>query len=156
MLVRAYRSPDAQGVANCFYDSVHGLGLFGYGPRQIAAWAPARPDPAAIDARAADGRLTLVAVDEADGVLGFGEMEADGHIDRLYRRPEPETKGVGAAILDKLIAEARAQGLDRLWVEASELARPLFARRGFRLVERRDFEHNGVPIHNFAMELRLE
>jgi len=38
-----------------------------------------------------------------------------------------------------------------LFVEASELAKPLFERRGYAVEARRDFEVDGVPIHNWLM-----
>jgi putative acetyltransferase len=40
-------------------------------------------------------------------------------------------------------------------VEASEPARRFFLKRGYAVLERRDFEIGGVPIHNYAMERRL-
>ena len=54
---------------------------------------------------------------------------------------------------------ARALGIIRLYAEASELARPVFARAGYALLHRRDFtipfEGGAVAIHNYAMEKRL-
>jgi putative acetyltransferase len=46
--------------------------------------------------------------------------------------------------------QARQRHLARMLTEASELARPVFARAGYRLLHRRD-----VPIHNCAMEKHL-
>jgi putative acetyltransferase len=62
---------------------------------------------------------------------------------------------VAPALLQALLGRAESAGLPRVFVEASELARGLFERHGFRLVARRDFEVRGVPIHNYAMERRL-
>jgi putative acetyltransferase len=45
--------------------------------------------------------------------------------------------------------------MKRLFVEASEIAKPFFASRGFALIRRKDFEVDGVPIHNYAMEKHL-
>ena len=54
---------------------------------------------------------------------------------------------------------ARALGAERLYTEASELARPVFARAGYALLSRRDFTipaaDGAVAIHNYAMEKRL-
>ena len=97
---------------------------------------------------------TLVAVDDADQVIAYGDLEADGHIDHLYCSPEAAGSGAAGAVLDALLA--RAEGLPRLYVEASELARGLFERKGFVVERRRDFEIRGVAIHNYAMARRLE
>lgn len=102
-----------------------------------------------------DGRTTLVAVDVSGDVVGYGDLEPNGHIDHLYCRPEAAGAGVASKLLDELVARAKSAGVMRLYVEASELARGLFERKGFTLLRRRDFELRGVQIHNYAMERLL-
>lgn len=152
--LREYRAGDAPAMAQLYFDSVQALGLRRYSAAQVAAWAPAPADPDAVHARASDGRLTLVAVDETDAVIGYADLEPDGHIDHLYCRPDAAGAGVAEALLDEILARAAAAGMARLYVEASELARGLFVRKGFIVVCRRDFELRGVAIHNYAMERR--
>ena len=154
--IRRYQPGDAAPMARLYFESARQLGPRRYSPAQVEAWAPAPADPAGVHARATDGRLTLVAVDEQGDVIGYGDLEADGHIDHLYCRPDAAGRGVAGAILDGLIADAASRdALRRLHVEASELARGLFERKGFTVLARRDFEVRGVPIHNYAMELIL-
>jgi hypothetical protein len=43
----------------------------------------------------------------------------------------------------------------RLFVEASEVARPFFSAKGFLLIGRNDFEIYGVSIHNYITEKHL-
>ena len=156
MRIRPYRPEAAPALSALYYESVHGLGALRYSPAQVAAWTPAPADPAATNSRARDGRLTVVAEGQAGRVVGFGDINADGHVDRLYRSPAPNACGVGAVLLDRLLAHAAEQGMARLTVEASEMARGLFERRGFHVVERRDFERNGVMIRHYAMALALD
>ena len=150
MQIRPFRSCDAAALAALFHASVREGGLLHYSPDQVAAWSPAPPDPAAYHARAARHCL-LVAVDEADRPIGYGDLRPDGYIDHLYCHPDRIGRGVGGALIAALEAEARRAGLPALWVHASEGARLLLARRGFRLDHRRDFAINGVAIHNFHM-----
>jgi putative acetyltransferase len=152
--IRAYQAGDASAMARLHYDAVHTLGPRGYAPEQLAAWAPAPLDPAVVHARAVDGRVTLVAVNNEGEVVAYADMEADGHIDQLYCRPDVAGSGVASRLLDALIDRALAAGMRRLYVEASELARPLFERKGFALLYRREFDLRGVAIHNYAMERR--
>jgi putative acetyltransferase len=151
MPIRRYRPEDAALVAELFHLSVRVLGARRYSAEQTAAWSPVQPAPETVDARACDGRVVLVATDADGKIVGFGELEADGHIDRLYVHPDAAGTGTAAELLDALLALAAEQGLARLHVEASELARGLFERRGFRVLHRRDFELRGVPVHNWAM-----
>lgn len=151
-VLRPYHPADAGQLAELYFDSVRQLGARRYTPAQVVAWAPAPVDPSVVHARASDGRLTLVAVDPEGRVLGYGDLEADGHIDHLYCRPEAAGCGVASALLDALVASPAAIHAGRIYVEASELVRGLFERRGFTTRHRRDLVVRGVPIHNYAMD----
>ncbi|HTI66550.1 MAG TPA: GNAT family N-acetyltransferase [Caulobacteraceae bacterium] len=150
--IRPYTSSDAASVAAVFFNAVRDIGPLGYTPDQVAAWAPEVSAPSGFDARANDGRTTFVAVNPSGDVVGYADLELNGHLDHLYCRPDAAGCGIGGALVDALLARASAQGLNRVYAEASEIARPLFERKGFRCVERREFVLRGVPIHNYAME----
>lgn len=150
--IRAYQDGDAPDMAGLFYASVRQLGARRYTADQVAAWAPRPPDPAALHARATDGRMTLVAIDPAGAVVAWGDLEPDGHLDNLYCRPDAAGTGVASVLLNELLSRASARGITRVHTSASELARGLFERAGFIVLERRDFELRGVPIHHYVME----
>ncbi|WP_334177294.1 GNAT family N-acetyltransferase [Pseudoxanthomonas sp.] len=152
--LRPYRPDDAAALSDLYARSVRHYGPRAYTPAQIAAWAAtARVERTA--ARCSDGRHVRVAQDDAGRVLGFGDLEADGHLDYLYVAPEAEGLRIGSLLYAALEAHAHQQGIARLHVEASELARPLFERRGFTLIARNDLVLAGVAIHNYRMEKRL-
>jgi putative acetyltransferase len=153
--IRRYEARDAGALADLYRRSVEQIGPKDYAEEQVRAWAALGPSPAQIDARAADGRTTLVAVDDTDQPQAFGDLEPDGHIACLYCSPEAAGKGITAALYDRLEEIAREQGMQRLHAEASEAARRFFLRKGFVVIARRDLEIAGVPIHNYAVEKRL-
>jgi putative acetyltransferase len=153
--IRTYEPRDAAGVADVFYRSVREVALSYYTPDQVEAWAPERPDTERVHLRSSDGRLTLVAADEQDRVVAFIDLEPDGHVDHLFCAPEAAGRHIASRLYDGIEAAAREQGIGRLYTEASELARPFFERKGFVLLERRDWELRGVPIHNYRMEKTL-
>ena len=155
MRIRPARPDDAPALAALFHAAVHGIAAAHYTPAQVNAWAPEVPDPARFAARAADGRTLLVAADDGDAPLAYGDVEADGHIDHLFCRPDAAGTGVTAALYEAIEAAARRRGIARLYTEASEPARRFFLKRGFRVLERNDFELGGVAIHNMRMEKAL-
>lgn len=97
----------------------------------------------------------FVATDECDEPLAYGDLEADGHIDHLFCRPDVAGTGVTSALYDRLENIGRDLGLQLLYVEASEPARRFFERKGFTALMRREFPIRGVLIHNYYMEKRL-
>jgi putative acetyltransferase len=102
-----------------------------------------------------DGRRGLVAIDDDGRLIGFTDIEADGHIHFLYVAPDARGQGVADVLLDAIEAVAVEARITRLYSEASEAARRFLIRRGFVVLHRRDFEVGGVPIHNYAVEKRL-
>lgn len=154
MQIRPFRPTDADALADLFHASVREAGIRDYSSEQVAAWSPVRPDPARY-LQQAENRTFLVAVDELDQPIGYGDLEPDGHIDHLYCHPERVGTGVGAALYKALEATAQEKGFPRLFVEASEAARRMFARYGFQIDGRQEFVRNGVLIHNYRMSKRL-
>jgi putative acetyltransferase len=155
MNVRPFKPDDAPALTALFHAAVHEIARLYYSRAQVNAWAPEVPDPAQFRARAADGRTVLVAVDDKDAPLAYGDVESDGHIDHLFCRPDAAGTGVTAALYAALEAAARARGIGLVYVEASEPARRFFLKQGFDLIGRHDFEISGVAIHNFEMEKKL-
>jgi putative acetyltransferase len=153
--IRTYERRDAAGVADVFYRSVREVALSDYTAEQVRAWVPGRWDDEREHRRSGDGRLVLVAADESGHVVAFVDLEPDGHIDRLFCAPEAAGRGVASRLYDAIETAARAQGIERLFTEASELARRLFERKGFTVLERQDKILRGVPIHNYRMAKAL-
>lgn len=154
--VRPYRDGDAGALAAVFERAVRAIAGRDYSPAQIEAWIGAEPREARFREKMVDGRRCWVAVDEAGRVTAFVDLEANGHIDFLFADSAVAGRGVTSALLDVLEQAARDHGLSRLHVEASEPARRFFLKRGYSVVRRRDFDIGGVPIHNYAMERRLQ
>lgn len=150
MLIRSFKPSDADVLASLFHMSVRHAAILDYSPEQVAAWSPSKPDAAAY-LRPAEGRTFLVAVGDDGAIIGYGDLEHDGHIDHLYCRPDKIGTGVGSAIYAALEVSAKDAGMTSLFVEASEAARRLFERRGFQVDGRNDLTVGGVAIHNYRM-----
>ncbi len=151
--VRPWELADASALSALYAASVRELGARDYSTAQIEAWASLTPSAEGLAARMADGRTRLVAIRQV--IVGFIDIEPDGHIDLLYVAPEAAGQGVARLLLETAAALMPLCGTSRLYAEASETARPVFERLGFRVTARRDFEVAGVAIHNWAVEKPL-
>lgn len=155
MRIRKYREDDCSNVTAIFVNAVTVTGLRGYSPEQVRVWAASGASDDATRERCGDGRLVLVAVNVDDRAIAFIDLEDDGHIDMLFCLPQWTRRGIASALYEKLENIAHQRGMNRLYVEASEIAKPFFARKGFALLRRKDFEMEGVAVHNYAMEKLL-
>jgi putative acetyltransferase len=156
MRVRRFDQRDATALAHIFFCAIHEIASSHYSAEQIRAWAPNVPDPQRFIARGADGRVLLVAVDEDDQPLAYGDIEPNGHIDHLFCRPDLAGTGVTAKLYEALEEAAKKLGIRELFVEASIPAQRFFTKRGFTTKARNDFDLERVPMHNFRMVKQLE
>lgn len=155
ILIRPFEACDADALATLFHMSVHEAGIRDYSAQQVAAWSPSKPDPERYLRQAKD-RTFLVATDENGQPIGYGDLEADGHIDHLYCRPDKIGTGVGSALYTSIENTAKKMGITLLFVDASETAWRFFEHCGFRIDARNDFTINGVAIHNYRMSKRID
>jgi GNAT superfamily N-acetyltransferase len=151
--IRDYQAGDAPEIARLFFETVRSVNRTDYSDEQVEAWAPGVPDPEGWHARMA-GRRTLVAEEDGE-VVGFAELEGDGHLDMLYVRKDAVRRGVGRRLYRTVEREARGLALGRIFTEASITARPFFERHGFRVVREQTVMVRGVPMTNFAKEKPL-
>src|SRR5881398_2034549 len=91
--LRPYRPDDAPALLALFRDTIRRVNSWDYSPAQIAAWASDDIDTVSWFGRFA-GRFVAVA-DEAGRPVGFAELEADGHIDRVYISANHQRRGIG-------------------------------------------------------------
>ncbi|HIF94684.1 MAG TPA: GNAT family N-acetyltransferase [Myxococcales bacterium] len=152
MLIRDYDPEDANEVADLFHDSVHGIDSPTLSPAQLEAWAPTPPDYPAWRTRLTIKMPYLACSDGK--IIGFIELEADGHIDCFYTHADHQRQGVGAALYAHLLAQAGVREIVDLYVEASEIARPFFEKSGFALGKRNRIERGGEILTNYSMTLK--
>ena len=96
MKLREYRASDCPELTRLFYDTVHSVCAGEYTPEQLDAWADGRPDLKAW-ARSLSAHDTLVAEEEGR-ILGFGDMTAEGYLDRLFVHREAQGRGIASAL----------------------------------------------------------
>ena len=86
--------------------------------------------------------------EENKKIIGFGDIDKTGYLDRLYVHKDYQRRGVAAAICDGL--ERAVPG--KIITHASITARPFFEKRGYKVVREQRVERRGVLLVNFIME----
>lgn len=155
--LRPYRPADCASLAALFYDTVHTVNAKDYTNAQLDAWADGNVDPYAWNASFLS-HTTYVAViyhrnDTFERIIGFGDMDATGYLDRLYVHKDYQGQGVATAICDRLEEEIQT---DAFSTHASITARPFFEKRGYTVVKAQQVVRKGVSIRNYVMRKRIE
>ena len=93
-----------------------------------------------------------LALGPADVVIGTGRLTPDAHIGRMAVAREWRGKGVGSAILQALLKEARAAGYAAVVLHAQVHALEFYGRHGFA-VHGPEFLEAGIPHRVMMIEL---
>jgi len=152
--IRPMAQCDARAVEAIMLAAIREIGSRRYSAEQIEAWH-GRATNFDVAARVDAGASVLVAADSDDVPVAYALIERDGHFDHLYCHPRHSGNGLGTRLIAAAEDLAAQLGVRRLFTEASELAAPVFERAGYAKLHRRDFDLDGVAIHNFAMEKQL-
>ncbi len=147
MTLREYASGDCPRLATLFYETVHAVNAGDYTPAQLDAWADGAVDEHAWDAFFLAHR-TLVAEDRGQ-IVGFGDMDPSGYLDRLYVHKDHQRQGIATLLCDALEQGCCAP---KFTTHASITARPFFEGRGYRMVRPQVVQRRGVLLLNYVME----
>jgi len=146
MVIREYQSSDCEVLAELFYNTVHTVNVKDYTKKQLDVWATGNVDLEKWN-QSFEEHYSLVAIDN-EKIVGFGDINKAGYLDRLYVHSEYQRKGIATAICNQL--EHAVQG--NIVTHASITARPFFEKRGYKVIKEQQVERRGVFLTNFIME----
>lgn len=147
MEIRCYQSSDCKEIVALFYQTVHTINAKDYCQDQLNAWAPDHISLEQWDQSLKDHN-TLVAVE--DGIIvGFGDIDNHGYLDRLYVHKAFQNRGIATALCNQL---ERFGSPSSIVTHASITAKPFFEHRGYQVVQKQTVERNHVLLTNYRME----
>lgn len=145
MMFRMYNTSDCEFLAELFYQTVHNVNAKDYTKEQLDVWATGQVDLEKWN-QSLQEHYSVVAVD--DGIIvGFGDIDKTGYLDRLYVHKDYQRQGIASAICNQL--EQAVQG--DITTHASITAKPFFEKRGYRVVKEQQVERQGIFLTNFVM-----
>lgn len=154
MTIRPYTFADCSEMATLFYETVHTVNAQDYTQPQLDAWATGNPDEAAWN-RSFLKNNTLVA-QEGSLLVGFGDMDETGYLDRLYVHKNYQGRGIATALVKKLEQQALQQHVFLFTTHASITAKPFFEKQGYRVVRENTVVRGTVKLTNFIMQKSVE
>lgn len=98
------------------------------------------------------GCLHVLALDSAGKPIGTARLLSDGHIGRMAVLREWRGRGVGSALLQRLLEEAKKQHLLQVIVNAQTYAAGFYTRFGFQTTGE-EFIDAGIPHVKMVLQL---
>lgn len=146
MDIRPYRSADLPEMCKLFYDTVHLVNIRDYTQAQVDAWATGTVNSKAWD-KSLSEHNTLIATENGK-IVGFGDIDHTGYLDRLYVHHAHQRQGIATALCNRLETSVAA---DVLTVHASITAKPFFEKRGYRVEREQTVVRAGISLTNYVM-----
>lgn len=146
MILRKYRSSDCEQLAHLFYETVHTINAKDYTEEQVNVWATGQVDLEKWNVSFSENHTVIVV--ENDVIVGFGDMDKTGYLDRLYVHKDYQGRGIATAICDELEKTFHPS----YTTHASITAKPFFEQRGYTVVKEQQVERGGILLTNFVMK----
>ena len=150
MIIRQYEPTDCEHLAKLLYETVHTINAKDYSQEQLNVWATDKIDLEVWN-KSLSEHYTVVAV-ENNIIVGFGDIDKSGYLDRLFVHRDYQRRGIATAICNKLEQAVKA---DKIITHASITAKPFFEQRSFKVVKEQQVERNGIALTNYVMEKQV-
>ncbi len=159
VVVRRARQEDCAGICAAHLASIRGVCARDYTPEQIESWCVGKT--LELYAPLLD-RYVWYVVETPVGIAGFGELDPHAgpgaaEVRGLYIEPGHIGCGVGAAVMERLLADARNAGATRVFLKGTITAEPFYRRCGFVQTGRSTHtSRGGLELPCVLMELTLQ
>lgn len=150
MYIRRYTPSDCKQLTELFFNTIHKVCARNYNQSQLNAWAAGEVDLEEWN-RSLFAHYSFVAIEDGQ-IVGFGDIDKSGYLDRLFTHAEYQHRGIASAICTELEAAVRT---DRVFTHSSLTARPFFESRGYTVLSEELALRRGVELEYFVMEKKL-
>lgn len=149
-MIRIFQHDDHVAIAEIFCTAVHEIASKDYTPEQCLAWSDREPNVEHWKRRCELKRPFVATIDSQ--IAGFLELDPDGHIDCAYISPRFQRRGIMTQLVQHAVTTCFSFRIQRVYVEASICAKPLFEKLGFQTQCENIVTINGVRLLNYKMQ----
>lgn len=147
MEIREYKTNDCEEIAELFFNTVHFINTKDYTKEQLNVWATGKIDFDVWN-QSFLNHYTLVAI-EKNMIVGFGDIDYTGYLDRLYVHKDYQGLGIATALCDRL---EKQFVVEKITVHASITAKPFFEKRGYKVIKEQEVIRHNISLINYLME----
>ena len=151
IVIRDYQPQDSKALAKIFENAILAIDNRIYSTSQKQAWIGNHSDE--FWQHRFEKILPFMAVigDRVVGFIEFGFDDGIGEIDCFYIEPKFQQQGVGQALFEKVLEVAKLNDIKEIRVFASHIAKPFFAKQGFKVIRENSVVRSNVTLENWLM-----
>ncbi len=149
--VRKFRKEDAVKVSNIIKKGFRSIISDDY-PKESVEWQIRENSPKNLIEKAKEVKY-YVAVD-GDKIIGFGGYNAE-KVHTFFVDPETHGKGVGSMIMERVLSDAKKDGIKSVKCWATFNAVRFYSKFGFKKLKELQFKSESNSITFMEMEKRL-
>lgn len=95
---------------------------------------------------------TTIIAETNNLIVGFGDIESNGYLDRLYVHRNFQRQGIATMIVDRLEEQV---SVPTITTYSSITAKPFFTQRGYDVVRENSVIIDGIELTNFIMKKNI-
>ena len=155
MKIRKYKSEDLDEIIKLFYSTVHYINSRDYTENQVNVWAPAiNKISKNLWDKSLQNHYTII-VENNNKILGFGDIDNTGYLDRLYIHKDFQRQGIASIISNELEKYAKGLGCKFITTHASITAKPFFEKHNYRVIKKQEVIRENQSLINYIMKKDL-
>ena len=135
MILRKYKPTDCKVITELFYNTVHTINLIDYSKEQANVWAAGNVDLEKWNDSFSEHYTIIAEIDKT--IVGFGDIDKYGYLDRLYIHKDYQRQGVATAICNQL---EKAVNTTKIVTHASITAKGFFEKRGYKVLKKQQVQ----------------
>lgn len=150
LIIRNFEKGDELALRAIFFNTIRNVNIRDYSEAQVQAWAPDNYEQSEWYKRIGAINPFVATLDSE--IVGYADIQDDGYIDHFFCHWNYQGKGIGKALMKKLITTGQKKGINRIYSHASITAKPFFEHYGFKEVKKQQVEIRGQVLTNYVLE----
>ncbi len=149
MNLRQITNKDQLDLKKVYFDSIQSIDERIYSKDQKRAWSSQAWQNSYFEKSIVQGNGWLI--NDKEKIIAFASRYPNNRIALFYCKGKSQRKGYGSKLLYKLEDEAKKEGLDHLYTEASLLSYKLFLKHNWEIKSKEKFIINNNFFERYKM-----
>lgn len=154
MRIRKFKVGDEEAISKLHNGTIREINGKDYSQEEIESWSPIRTSYERMRTSLEKNTSYVAVIDNQ--IAGFGDLNSEGHVKRLYTHKDFQGKGVGSAILSKLEEEAKKLGFKKITLESTITAKTFYESKGYICLGKKIMESKRVEHEDWEMKKSLK